>query len=342
MKLTKLEKLMKLITMVDSGFTRKKVESLTLGEKLRKLRNDSRTSLQEVSKATRIQAKYLESLENGEYGKLPADVYVRGFLRSYARYLNIDEQVFIRLYERERNIQANLGRDTGSVHAKREVSISSIVITPRAVAIVLIACMVGGAFFYLYREFRSFTSAPYLIITEPAQSSTVASGEVVVRGKTDRGARLSINGQSVFVGDDGSFSEALLLQPGLNMVSVVSVNRFDKERTETIAIEAEYIPVPADQSSEGAVVSGETFFIEISVEGEAANVSVLADGVAVFSGQVRTGEMKRIEGKERIEVTSDHGERTFVTDATGKRQVLSETAGLAKDKAFFPTEKKEE
>ena len=328
--------------MVDSGFTRKKVESLTLGEKLRKLRNDSRTSLQEVSKATRIQVKYLESLENGDYAKLPADVYVRGFLRSYARYLNIDEQAFIRLYERERNIQANLGHSIRPSETRRDIGTASIVITPRAVVMVLIACMVGGAFFYLYREFRSFTAAPYPIITEPASGSTVASGSVVVRGKTDRGARLSINGQSVFVGDDGSFSEPLLLQPGLNMVSVASINRFDKERSETIAIEAEYTPVPADPSSGEAVVSGEMFFIEIATEEMAVNVSVRADGVEVFSGQIRPSETKRIEGKEQIEVTSDHGEKTFITDAAGKRQVLSETVGLAKDKAFFPIEKRGE
>ena len=97
--------------MAQSGFTRKKVESLTLGEKLRKLRTDFRMSLQDVSKATRIQVKYLESLENGAYEQLPADVYVRGFLRSYARYLNVDERAMIKLYDRERNIKVNLGQE---------------------------------------------------------------------------------------------------------------------------------------------------------------------------------------------------------------------------------------
>lgn len=324
--------------MVDSGFTRKKVESLTLGEKLRKLRNDSRTSLQDVSKATRIQAKYLEYLENGEYGKLPADVYVRGFLRSYARYLNIDEQVFIRLYERERNIQQNLGRDHGSSGARKDVSISSIVVTPRAVVIALIVCLVGGVFTYLYREFRDFTAAPYLIIAEPAMNGRVSSGEVTVRGKTDRGARLSINGQTVFVSDDGSFAEKLLLQPGLNMISVVSINRFDKERSETIAIEAEYAPVPPDPVSAGVAVSGETFSFELSVEGEPVGISVKADGIAVFSGLVRSGDPKRFEGKEKIEVTSEHAERTFVTDALGQRKALSLVPGLAKDVAVYPPE----
>ena len=85
-------------------FTRKKVESLTLGEKLARLRTDMRLSLSEVSKAIKVQVKYLEFLERGQYDRLPADVYVRGYLRSYARYLNLDEKAMLRLYEQERNI----------------------------------------------------------------------------------------------------------------------------------------------------------------------------------------------------------------------------------------------
>jgi len=39
--------------MANDGFTRKKVESLTLGEKLKKLRGDFRMSLSEISKSDR-------------------------------------------------------------------------------------------------------------------------------------------------------------------------------------------------------------------------------------------------------------------------------------------------
>jgi transcriptional regulator with XRE-family HTH domain len=52
--------------MVEASFTRKKIESLTLGEKLRKLRNETHIPLAEVSRATRIRVKYLELLESGE------------------------------------------------------------------------------------------------------------------------------------------------------------------------------------------------------------------------------------------------------------------------------------
>lgn len=247
---------------MNEGFTRKKVESLTLGEKLKKLRSDFRMSLSEISKVTKIQVKYLEYLENGEYGKLPADVYVRGFLRSYARYLNIDEQALVKLYERERNIQANLSQSTPKkTFAMKNLNISSLVITPRSLVIVLIALLVGGAFFYLFREFQAFAGAPRLIILNPQSGTAVETSEIVVTGKTDKGARVSINNQPVFVGSEGEFSDKLILQSGLNTITIVSVNRFDKEKSETLSIEARYTPQASETSPEAIppVQGGEAF-----------------------------------------------------------------------------------
>lgn len=228
--------------MVQSGFTRKKVESLTLGEKLRKLRNDFRMSLQDVSKATRIQVKYLESLETGAYDKLPADVYVRGFLRSYARYLNVDEQALVKLYERERNIQENLGRDSHPQSVQSSFAPLSFVITSRSLVVGMIFLLVFGAFFYLYQEFKSFAAEPKLVIVEPQNGAVVEGQEVVVRGKTDKGARVTLNDQSVFVDNDGAFSDTLPIRSGMNTIMVRTVNRFDKEKVTTLTVESDFVP----------------------------------------------------------------------------------------------------
>jgi cytoskeletal protein RodZ len=47
-------------------------------------------SLEEVAKVTRIQQRTLERLESGRFDELPADVFVRGFIRNYARVVGID------------------------------------------------------------------------------------------------------------------------------------------------------------------------------------------------------------------------------------------------------------
>lgn len=321
---------------MNDGFTRKKVESLTLGEKLRKLRSDFRMSLQDVSRATRIQVKYLEFLENGEYGKLPADVYVRGFLRSYARYLNVDEQALIKLYERECNIQENLGRDLGKKTGTYAATPASLVITSRSLVLSLIVILLVGAFAYLYQEFKSFAAEPLLVVLAPENGTVVESDSAMVSGKTDKGARVTINGQVAFVGDDGSFGEKLVLQPGINTITLRTENRFQKEKIVTLSVDARYTPVTTAPLEQGqGIVPTEFFQLEVSAPDAPLVLTVIADDTVVFSGKLAVGETKIFEAKETIVVTSDHGEKTFVRmNATGEPGLLSIEPGKAENVLF--------
>ena len=74
-----------------------------LGEMLRKAREKKGVSLAQVEEVTRIRQKFLRALEEGERDSLPEEVYVRAFLRSYARYLDLSPDEVISLYSgRER------------------------------------------------------------------------------------------------------------------------------------------------------------------------------------------------------------------------------------------------
>ncbi len=61
-----------------------------LGETLRRARSAKGITLEDAERVTRIPRKYLEALELENFGILPAPVYARGFLRSYAGYLGLD------------------------------------------------------------------------------------------------------------------------------------------------------------------------------------------------------------------------------------------------------------
>jgi len=61
-----------------------------LGETLRRERTTKGITLEDAERVTRIPRKYLEALELENFGILPAPVYARGFLRSYAAYLGLD------------------------------------------------------------------------------------------------------------------------------------------------------------------------------------------------------------------------------------------------------------
>lgn len=323
--------------MAGSGFTRKKVGSLTLGEKLRKFRTDHRMSLVEVSRATKIQVKYLEALENGEYGQLPADVYVRGFLRGYARHLGCDEEAILRLYERERNIQESLGKGAAVAATPAGIEWPAFIITTRTLWIACIVLIIGGAFLYLIREYQAFVSAPRLVVTEPVDQSVVSQSDLVVRGETDRGARILINGQPAFVSAEGDFIEKLLLQPGLNTIVVAAANRFGKERVETLRIEAVFTPeqAPIDES---ALVpqDGRPVRLIISAPAKAVNVVVSADGVKVLSGRLEPGEKKEISADREIKVSSDNGKETYVEVGSEAPRALSSEEQPVQDALFSP------
>ena len=64
-----------------------------LGKLLRQNREQQQLSLGDVSEHLKLPARQVEALENADFSKLPEPVFVRGFLRSYGRYLNLDETV---------------------------------------------------------------------------------------------------------------------------------------------------------------------------------------------------------------------------------------------------------
>ncbi|HKV26369.1 MAG TPA: RodZ domain-containing protein [Candidatus Acidoferrum sp.] len=69
------------------------------GERLKRERELREVSLKEVTVATRIGPRYLEALENEEWDKLPGGIFNRGFVRSIARYLGLDEENLLAEYD---------------------------------------------------------------------------------------------------------------------------------------------------------------------------------------------------------------------------------------------------
>ena len=69
--------------------------SLTLGQKLKAAREEKGLSIGDVSGHLKLSVKQVEALENNAFERLPNAVFIRGFLRSYAKFLKMDEQSII-------------------------------------------------------------------------------------------------------------------------------------------------------------------------------------------------------------------------------------------------------
>ena len=71
------------------------------GATLRQLRAIKNLSVQEIAGQMRLDAKIVEALESDNYSIFPADTYIRGYLRNYAKLLGVNGDEIISLYQRE-------------------------------------------------------------------------------------------------------------------------------------------------------------------------------------------------------------------------------------------------
>ena len=69
-----------------------------IGNSLREARLRQRLELPELERATKIRSKYLRALEEEQFSVLPAQTYVKGFLRTYAEHLGLDGQLYVDEY----------------------------------------------------------------------------------------------------------------------------------------------------------------------------------------------------------------------------------------------------
>ncbi len=72
----------------------------SLGEKLRQAREEQGITISEVAEQTRISALYLESIENDDYRTLPGGIFNKGFVKSFAKYVGVDENEALQDYAR--------------------------------------------------------------------------------------------------------------------------------------------------------------------------------------------------------------------------------------------------
>jgi cytoskeletal protein RodZ len=76
----------------------------SIGKYLRKRRESRAMSVEEVSRATRIPIASLERLENDHYDDLPGEVFVRGFLKAYARAVALPVEDVLARYTASRRV----------------------------------------------------------------------------------------------------------------------------------------------------------------------------------------------------------------------------------------------
>ncbi|MEJ0021704.1 MAG: RodZ domain-containing protein [Candidatus Doudnabacteria bacterium] len=260
----------------------------TLGEYLVQVRTQLNLDLKTVSLLTQIKPSYIEYLEAGNFDVLPADVYIRGFLKSLANLYRIKEQILIDQYEKER------GFEVAQPRAKNTQSKLSL--NPKIIILGLSLLVALAALGYVATEIRSILAPPHLAIDEPSSDQTVTSNSIVVSGAAEPGAEVSINNQPVLTDSTGQFTENLLLNTGLNIIEISEKNKFNKVSKITRQIISE--PVSAVVAPKQAVN------LTIQTGPNSAWVYLEADGIVIQRGTMLAGATKTVSAKDEIILTS--------------------------------------
>jgi Helix-turn-helix domain len=155
-----------------------------IGTSLREARLRQGLDFPELEQATKIRGKYLRALEDEQFDLLPAQTYVKGFLRSYAEHLGLDGQLYVDEY----NSRYVVGEDDAPFRARRTTSprrsprVQSRVVLLTLLGIALVTALVIVAWTRGSPEAQNvpgLTPAP--VSSTPATTAKPARGPARVR-----------------------------------------------------------------------------------------------------------------------------------------------------------------
>ncbi|MFH0942803.1 MAG: helix-turn-helix domain-containing protein [Candidatus Beckwithbacteria bacterium] len=197
----------------------------SLGELLQSGRVKTKLTLTQLSRKTKIPVKTLINLEKNHFLKLPAPTYIQGFVKNYAQAVGLDPfktiAVLKRDYDRHQSkkiipkglaqplnqsfFHSNLGRNL--------LAAGAVLFT--------LSLYLGFTIFRLYQP-------PPINIFQP-QEAQEGTSPVLIKGKTDRDATLTLNDKTINLEPDGSFTTIYNGPPGTHELKLKAVSRRQKQ-----------------------------------------------------------------------------------------------------------------
>ena len=138
-----------------------------LGTSLREARVRQGLDFPQAELATKIRGKYLRALEEEQFDALPAETYVRGFLRAYADFLGLDGQLYVDEYDSR--FAAEAFDDAPARHSQKRQRSRDLSFERRAIVLALVGVSALAALVIVAWKFGG--SSPSTPSVLPAASS---------------------------------------------------------------------------------------------------------------------------------------------------------------------------
>lgn len=195
-----------------------------IAEFLKNKRQEKNLSLEKLSELTKIQVYHLEALEAGQFEKLPPSIYRAGIFKRIAKFLDVSDGEILKMYKNENQSVVESSYANEAISPKEN---HYFILTPKKLTIFVGSLFLIILFTYLWYQLNFLIGPPNLVI-DPKNDLITKEEFISIRGKTDNGIDLTINGENVYVSQDGNFSKEIQLAAGLNIIEVKAVNNFGK------------------------------------------------------------------------------------------------------------------
>lgn len=254
---------------------------ITAGEILKEKREKLGKSIADVSLDTKIQKRFLVSIEKNSFSSFDSEVFLTGFIKIYAQYLGLDTNKVLAVYRRSNPKQKQrLRKEPSPTPLKRNFKIDLFLLTPRLLATILITIFSLGILGYIGFQIYKFQSPPSLKITSPQNDQITNEEKITVEGETEENTEIEING--VLLNTTGSyFSKEISLQEGSNLITV-KARKNNNGKLETVEVvkviyqkveeEEEDIPVKENRVSLEIVDSPAWIKLDIDDENKLSQV----------------------------------------------------------------------
>ncbi len=202
----------------------------TLGSTLRKNRLEQNISLEEAQEATNIQAKYLEILEEGDYQKLPGNIYTKSWIKIYGKFLDLDISDLLSEFKIEKSISDKLTKVESLSPDIKKPSKKNKFLRPRLLKISMVGVVIIILLGYLAWEINSIVAAPQVNIIQPVNNFKTTDSSVLIIGQTEPEVQLNINNDRIVLDEEGNWQQNINLVTGLNNLEISAKKKHSKTK----------------------------------------------------------------------------------------------------------------
>lgn len=297
------------------------------GEILRTARLKSGYSVDQISQQINVRPSMIKAIEEGKFYGLTDPLYLKGFIRTYAKQVGLTEDQVMPFFRREydeQEHQQQLTQPLAPIQTKKSR------LTPGWLVVIFLVISIVGLGAYAYQQYVSVTLTPELQLKSPGNQAKTDSDQITASGHTDPDATVSLNGQTLPIDPQGNFSTTVGLASGSNILLFKSTNKLGKstsiERTVISNHLVAQLPTPtavlgasssAIASSSATPATGPTptprqLGIAIIVGPSPAWLEITVDGQKTFSGIVLPGATKTVAANAKIHLKTGNAGSTRV------------------------------